>query len=142
MIENYLALIVLLLITRISKRCELPCIIIAFYVAYIVIDIMITYDNRWFYLINAVLDIVIMLMCFRLILSGVSYAKTTFAFMLYVAVFYVIPDLSMYSMLNMKQYHLVTDIYYSVMNVTVFIDILFALVGSDNIISKWLFKDN
>lgn len=140
---NQAALLVILLIAYASTRRGLPVIIAGFYIAYMGIEIIepLTTESGY-YLLNVLLDIGVLYACVCLLKSGRAYITTTLMFMLYIAFFYAFPDLMLF-LLHKTAFRDGAKLWYDIiMQSAVFIDILFALIGSNNRISRMLFKDS
>lgn len=140
--ENEIALFIIICITLLSKRTLLPMTMISFYIMYMSLDSHVfdgVSDQAW-YLMNAVIDLTVLLLCLAALSSGEAYVKTTFLFMIYICMFYLIPDLAMALSVGQTFESWAVSLYAGVMNLTLMIDILFCIVGSDNRLSRMLIK--
>lgn len=143
MLENYIGLAIILLIMAKSKKILLTAVIAFYYVAYIFIDSLavdgLVTDAPFWYLLNALLDLSVMATCTYLAMNRMSYLRTTIIYILYVGLFHLIPDLIQANLIKTELRYVSIAGYQYIMNYAIQFDILVAIIGSDNLISRRIF---
>lgn len=143
MLENYLGLATILMIIAKSKRRLLATVIAFYYVIYIFLDSMVVdglvTDAPSWYLLNAMLDLIVMSACTYLVVHRMSYLRITIVYILYVGLFHLMPDLIQANLIKTELRYVSTSGYQYIMAYAIEFDILIAIIGSDNLISRRVF---
>lgn len=142
--ENTVAMIILMVVIANSRKNALPCIILAFYILYTILDLGFASsgyvsDAPSWYLIMSVLDLSIMLACSIALALEKTYIRTAFIYIIYMALFHLIPDLAQANLIKTELRYLSTAYYQYIMSYAIPFDILIAIIGSDNLISRRIF---
>lgn len=143
-IENVSAMVILMVVIANSYRKALPCIILAFYVFYTTLDLGFASsgyvsDAPSWYLMMSVLDLAVMFACSLALALEKAYTRTTFIYIVYIALFHLIPDLAQANLIKTDFRYLSTAYYQYIMAYAIPFDILIAIIGSDNLVSRRIF---
>ena len=128
-IVNISALVLLFLIYCKSEKASLVRVIIYFYLGVLFLSAAthsLRINDSLYYSLNLIIDLTIILLCYNLLIRRTDYYKTTFFYLAWIIGFYVTPEIIQ------SNGGPVADWYAALMLLAPWIDIIFALAGSDN----------
>lgn len=142
--SNTIAMIAIAVIAIVSNRKFLPLVILFFYAAYIAMDVtFVKYgmvrDGPSWYLGLSIVDLVVMFSCSIAVFFEKTYVRTAILYVFYVFAFHLIPDLVQANLIKSELRYLSSDAYEYIMAYAIPVDLLIALLGSDNLISRRVF---
>lgn len=142
--ENLLAMLAVIAILTVSKRITLPLIILFYYFLYTFADVhFVSYglveDGPSWYLTMCFIDLVVTFLLAMSMLSGKAYVRMTFLYICYVFLFQLLPDAIQANLIKTDLRYLSSSAYEYIMTYAIQIDLLVALLGSDNFISRRVF---
>lgn len=145
MMENILGLIAVTIVIFNSRRRALAFVILCFYGMYLTMDIAYVVDSTvadapaW-YLLNSMIDLLIMLLCIVIIMTRACYLRMAFLYLVYTAAMHLLPDIVQANLIKSELRYISTDAYAYIMTYAVYVDVLIAILGSDNLISRRIFQ--